>query len=37
MSATMERQESRVRLEQSNMRLALNMATMAKGGFRKPP
>jgi hypothetical protein len=33
MSATMARQGGRVQLEQSNMRLALNMAKMAKGGF----
>ena len=31
MSATMARQGGRVQLEQSNMRLALNMAKMAKG------
>jgi len=30
MSATMARQGGRVQLEQSNMRLALNMAKMAK-------
>jgi len=34
MSATMARQGGRVQLEQSDMRLALNMAKMAKGGFR---
>jgi hypothetical protein len=33
MSATMARQGGRVQLEQSNMRLALNMAKMAKGVF----
>jgi len=33
MSATMARQGGRVQLEQSDMRLALNTATMAKGGF----
>jgi len=33
MSATMARQGARVQLEQSDMRLALNMAKMAKGGF----
>jgi hypothetical protein len=32
-SATMAWQGSRVQLEQSNMRLALNMGQMAKGGF----
>jgi len=32
MSATMARQGGRVQLEQSDMRLALNMAKMAKGG-----
>jgi len=32
-SATMARQGGRVQLEQSDMRLALNMATMAKEGF----
>jgi len=32
-SATMARQGGRVQLEQSDMRLALNMAKMAKGGF----
>jgi len=36
MSATMARQGGRVQLEQSNMRLALNMAKMAKGGFSHP-
>jgi hypothetical protein len=35
MSATMARQEGQVQLEQSNMRLALNMAKMAKGGFSR--
>jgi len=33
MSATMARQGGHVQLEQSDMRLALNMAKMAKGGF----
>jgi len=33
MSATMARQGGRVQLEQTDMRLALNMARMAKGGF----
>jgi hypothetical protein len=33
MSATMARQGGRVQLQQSDMRLALNMAKMAKGGF----
>jgi hypothetical protein len=33
MSATMARQRGRVQLEQSDMRLALNMGKMAKGGF----
>jgi hypothetical protein len=33
MSATMAKQGGRVQLEQSNMRLALNMANTAKGGF----
>jgi hypothetical protein len=33
MSATMARQGGRVQLEQSDMRLALNMAKMAKAGF----
>jgi len=33
MSDTMARQGGRVQLEQSDMRLALNMAKMAKGGF----
>jgi hypothetical protein len=33
MSATMARQEGRAQLEQSDVRLALNMAKMAKGGF----
>jgi hypothetical protein len=36
MSATMARQGGRVQLEQSDMRLALNMAKMAKEGFRMP-
>src|SRR5882757_1034010 len=35
MSATMARQEGRVQREQSDMRLALNMAKMAKGGFSR--
>jgi len=35
MSATMVRQGGRVQLEQSDMRLALNMAKMAKGGFSR--
>jgi len=33
MSATMARKGGRVQLEQSDMRLALNIAKMAKGGF----
>jgi len=33
MSATMARQGGWVQLEQSDMRLALNMAKMAKGGI----
>jgi len=33
MSATMARKGGRVQLEQSDMRLALNMAKMAKGWF----
>jgi len=33
MSATIARQGGRAQLEQSNMRLALNMAKMPKGGF----
>jgi len=33
MSATMARQGGRVQLELSDMRLALNMAKMANGGF----
>ena len=33
MSANMARQGGRVQLEQSDIRLALNMAKMAKGGF----
>jgi len=36
MSATMARQGGQVQLEQSDMRLALNMAKMAKGGFPRP-
>jgi len=35
MSATMARQGGRVQLEQSDMRLALNMAKMAKRGFSR--
>jgi len=35
MSANMVRRGGRVQLEQSDMRLALNMATMAKGGFSR--
>jgi len=35
MSATMAGQGGRVQLEQSDMRLALNMAEMAKGGFSR--
>jgi len=35
MSATMARQGGRVQLEQSDMRLALNMAKMAKKGFSR--
>jgi len=35
MSATMARQGDQVQLEQSNMRLALNMAKMAKEGFSR--
>jgi len=35
MSATMVRQGGRVQLELSDMRLALNMAKMAKGGFSR--
>jgi len=35
MSATMAKQGGRVQLEQSNMRLALNMAKMAKEGFSR--
>jgi hypothetical protein len=33
MSATMARQQGQVQLEQSNMRLVLNMAKKAKEGF----
>jgi len=33
MSVTMARQGGRVQLEQSDIRLALNMAKMANGGF----
>jgi hypothetical protein len=35
MSAPKARQVGRVQLEQSDMRLALNMATMAKEGFSR--
>ena len=35
MSATIARQGGRVQLEQSDMRLALNMATIAKEGFSR--
>jgi hypothetical protein len=35
MTGTMARQGGRVQLEQSNMRLALNMAKMAKKGFSR--
>ena len=35
MSATIARQGGRVQLEQSDMRLPLNMAKMAKGGFSR--
>jgi len=35
MSATMARQGGRVQLEQANLPLALNMATMAKRGFSR--
>jgi hypothetical protein len=35
MSATMARQGGRVQLEQSDMRLAFNMAKMAKEGFSR--
>ena len=35
MSATMARQGGWVQLEQSDMRLALNMAKMAKGGISR--
>jgi len=35
MSATMARQGGGVQLEQSDMRLALNMAKMAKGGYSR--
>jgi len=35
MSATMAREGGHVQLEQSDMRLALNMAKMAKGGFSR--
>jgi len=35
MSATMARQGGRVQLEQSDMRPALNLAKMAKGGFSR--
>ena len=36
MSATMARGGGRVQLEQSDMRLALNMAKWLKMGFRVP-
>jgi len=36
MSATMVRQGGCAQLEQSDMRLAFNMAKMAKGGFCAP-
>ena len=35
MSGTMARQRGWVQLEQSDMRLALNMAQLAKGGFSR--
>jgi len=35
MSATMARRGDRVQFEQSNMRLALNVAKMAKEGFSR--
>jgi hypothetical protein len=35
MSATMARQEGRAQLEQSDVRLAWNMAKIAKGGFSR--
>jgi len=35
MSATMARQGGRVQLEQTDMRLALNMAKIAKRGFSR--
>jgi len=35
MSATLARQGGRVQLEQSDMRLALNLAKMARGGFSR--
>jgi len=35
MAATMARQGGRVRLEQTDMRLVLNTAEMAKGGFSR--
>jgi len=35
MSATMARQGGRVQLEQSDMRLALNMSKIAKEGFSR--
>jgi len=35
MSATMARQRGQVQLEQTDMRLALNMAKMGKGGFSR--
>jgi len=33
MSATMAKQGGRVQMEQSDMRLTLNISKMAKGGF----
>jgi len=35
MSATIARQRGRVQLEQSDMRLAFNMAKLGKGGFSR--
>jgi len=37
MSATMARHGGRVQLERSDMRAALNIAKMAKGGFLHAP
>jgi len=37
MSATMAREGGRVQLEESDMRLAFNMAKMAKEGFSRAP